>query len=168
MRGILTFLFLFLLVGPVASQEERREKEKVKRMSDGFGTKCVEFARYSDQDGFFLKTSQGFCQQVMFEESCSERFCETWPRSGTMRNGVCYRAAPWDSHTHEKECSFCPTPKASDGERGGSLNRKGHTRNLNDAIKERIGGSGRFHPMMSEQLMGFPLGFTDLEASETQ
>lgn len=47
-------------------------------------------------------------------------FSETWPRQGTMQDGVCYRLAPLVRHTHGKGCSLWPTPLASEAVGGGS------------------------------------------------
>src|SRR6476659_8625355 len=31
-------------------------------------------------------------------------FSQTWPPSGTMRNGECFLHVKWDSHIHGKDC----------------------------------------------------------------
>lgn len=49
----------------------------------------------------------------------SETFSETWPHSGSMRNGACYEQPMSGSATTEHDCSsLLPTPTAADGERG--------------------------------------------------
>lgn len=92
-------------------------------------------------------------------------YSETWPRSGSMRNGIVFRRAKSGRHTHAKGCSFWPTPRASDGDGSGLLHRtcKG---NLRDAVRRRF-GKGPMNPEFSEWLMGFPKGYTALRPSET-
>ena len=87
----------------------------VKMMSVGSGAKCVEFARYSDQHGCWLKTSQGYSQQRMFAdngEPCSEEWCETWPRSGMVSDGIAYRLPPLVPRISGTGCSYWGTPQA--------------------------------------------------------
>jgi len=62
------------------------------------------------------------------------------------------------------------TPSASDA-LGGPMNPRdrldqGHTLNLKEQVWDG-GGNGSLNPMWVEWLMGFPLGWTDLEDSET-
>lgn len=71
----------------------------------------------------------------------------------------------WVHHTHVGACSSWPTPKASDGARGGMdevklvrlMDRGRSGRDLNDAI------GGPANPTWVEWLMGFPQGWTDVE-----
>jgi hypothetical protein len=65
-----------------------------------------------------------------------------------------------------------PTPNARDGSHGGASDpekRKagGHSIGLDDAVHQGPGG-GSLNPTWVEWLMGFPLGWTDLGASETR
>ncbi len=87
-----------------------------KRMNAGSGMKCEEFARYSDQHGCWLKTSQGFSQRVMFAESgapSSEELSMTWPRSGIVSNGIAYRRQPLAPRISGRGYLFWPTPDAA-------------------------------------------------------
>lgn len=70
-------------------------------------------------------------------------------------------------HTHEKGCSFWPTPTARDADRGGlseevavqTLTHRMNGRGLN--LTEALGGPT--NPTWVEWLMGFPEGWTDVE-----
>ncbi len=64
-------------------------------------------ARY-DPDTLSWKTSQ----RCFFEDY--QTFSETWPRSGTMRNGIAYRLPTLAHLTVEIESGFWPTPTAMD------------------------------------------------------
>lgn len=79
------------------------------------------FAEY-DPESSLWRTSQG-C--LMAE---SGQFCRTWPKSGSMQNGRCYRRLPLALRNYAKECLLWPTPGANDwkgsfrhGQRRGQL-----------------------------------------------
>ena len=89
-----------------------------------------------------------------------EPFSVIWSRSGLMRNGACYRRAPWVRHTHGKGCSLWPTPVASWGKRGfGFGNRERRARYRPETI-QRLAFYGWSPPIeIVEALMGFPPGW---------
>jgi len=73
--------------------------------------------------------------------------------------------ARWAPHTHVSACSFWPTPVAKDGARGGLTEEALHRR-LSDSqtgvsLNEAVGGPA--NPEWVEWLMGFPMGWTDVE-----
>jgi len=90
-------------------------------MNDGCGTRCVEFARWSDLSGCWLKTSQGYSQQVMFEEISSEVFCATWPRSGlTISSGVAFQRTSLPARlTSAIASGLWRTPSATEADHAG-------------------------------------------------
>lgn len=107
--GELTSFAVASPANPLAALDAALEK----RINAGSGMKCEEFARYSDQHGCWLKTSQGFSQRVMFTESgapSSEELSMTWPRSGIVSNGIAYRRRPLVPRISGRGCSFWPTP----------------------------------------------------------
>lgn len=106
-------------------------------------------------------------------------YSATWPRSGTMRNGHCYRRALWVRHTHGSGCSSWATPLASEGDGGGSramgeraaLGKRRRSgakvfARLRDQVRYRD-TDGPLNPAWVEWLMGFPVGWADLEDSGT-
>ncbi len=90
-------------------------------------------------------------------------YSQTWPRSGSMRNGRLFRRAPWVPHTHGKDCSLWPTLLVSDsiGSHPGT-----HERTVRSEVK-RIWGRGPLNPDFAEWLMGFPIGHTAFAGSAT-
>lgn len=144
------------------------ESDEVPKTSDGFGPNSTGLFALLSLDGLWLKTCQGFYQLLL--DGSLEEFCETWPASGLMSNGVCYQRAPWVPHTHEKDCSYWATPRASRRGVTADLTRrrlkKGGCRSLESDLAQR-GHRGPVNPNWQEWLMGFPIGFTDLEVSET-
>jgi hypothetical protein len=126
-----------------------------------------------------------------------DEFSETWPRWGTMRNGVCWVRTTLELPTSENESGFWPTPQAHDCHPGnparvGRFGTKHGGRNLNDEVamwptptkrdwKSGTGDQGRpghalplssaiggqLNPPWVEWLMGWPIGWTDLKPLET-
>jgi hypothetical protein len=143
------------------------------------------FASYSPD------TSSWKTLQLSLLEEWAE-FSETWPRSGMTQNGTAYRLAPLAPLTDEIESGSWPTPTASEytgpgnaGQGGDNLRtavwrtpqaRDGNPRGASDPRRREAQGhsvslhdqiGGQLNPTWVEWLMGFPIGFTDLEASGT-
>lgn len=71
-------------------------------------------------------------------------------------------------HTHVPECSSWPTPRAQDGGHSrGMMGRDRQYWNLCDAVLNRFGLKA-FHPNLPEWLMGWRLGWTELDAAATE
>ena len=141
-------------------------------MSDTCGQKWPECARFSDPDGFWLKTWRGLSQQVINWETgggFSEAFCETWPRSATMRNGIVYRLRALARVTYgigSGSSDGWPTPSANE-DAAGSLDGKmqfmlPHAVKLSDP--EGAAAGGQLNPEFVEWLMGYPVGWTEITA----
>ena len=99
-------------------------------------------------------------------------FSETFPTSGSMRNGRLFPLAPWVPDTHGSECSSWPTPVASDWR--GSTGEGCRRGSLAEAVMLRPGKSpplaqrtGYPSPPFVEWLMGFPPGWSDCPPSGT-
>ena len=95
-------------------------------------------------------------------------FSADWPRSGLMLSGALFRRVPLVQHTCENGCSFWATPRKS---RRGVTKDKGRPgggcRCLETDLANR-GHIGPPNPAWQEWLMGFPVGWTDVEQLETQ
>lgn len=96
-------------------------------------------------------------------------FSGTWPTSGTMRNGKCFRRVPLEFHNRDIEFSLWPTVTSVAPAKNG-YNRAGQSCGL-VAIRKRAiseGGSpGPLNPQFLEWLAGFPTDWTALPNSET-
>ncbi len=61
-----------------------------------------------DPDTPFSKMSEGYCRRWIRLQmnlfTTTEPFCETWPKSGTMQNGACYRLPAWGHYTVGTDC----------------------------------------------------------------
>lgn len=141
----------------------------------GFGPKCSGWFASYDRVSSSWKTSQ----RCLVEGWAP--FLETWPETGLMRNGTCYRLVSLAGPTQEKEFSLWPTPTRSDAIRGKmsvASCRKSFVRKSSDWLTGEAQGNLSEHlaaelglslgPAFSEWMMGFPIDWTALESSETQ
>jgi len=104
----------------------------------------------------------------------SMKFSGRWPRSGTMRNGIAYRLPPLVPRISGIGYSFLPTPTKTIGP-------KRSLKAIEDAQQKYRDGLSKFNPGVTlealiggipnptwvEWLMGFPIGWTDLNVSAT-
>lgn len=87
----------------------------------------------SGRHGLFWKTSQD-CLPGM---GITEPYCWTWPKRGSMRNGIVYPRPKLELGTKGKDSGLWPTPQAHDSTPGnpkrvGRFGTKHGGRNLND------------------------------------
>ena len=121
------------------------------------------FAQY-DQKSSSWKTSQ----RCLFGDMAE--FSETWPRAGTMRGGKCYRRVPLVPHISAAGFStlrlgLIPTPTASDSETHCSDDQRFQSLS---AYYRRMCGPGFLNPRFCEAVMGFPIGWSEIEDVEMQ
>ena len=98
-------------------------------------------------------------------------FSETWPSAGMMRNGKTYRRQPLARHMLGKEYGLLPTLGRNEG-KGASRKRyrnSPHFRGakMAEALRTSIADPIYLNPCFAELAMGFPIGWTDLQHSET-
>ena len=83
-------------------------------MSGGSGPLFAKWYQSSDRDGYWLKMFQGYCQRTL--DDSLEEYSQTWPSSGLMQSGKCYRQQPLVRRISAKESSLLhgkdllPTP----------------------------------------------------------
>ena len=148
---------------------------------DIFGQKCSESFAHYDRASSSWKTSQATFL------SDSGKFSERWPRAGSMRNGIACRHLPSAPLTAATGCSSWPTPRANERQQANSQDSyvalskavrmpfatptvssaKGSTGGTKQSRDLRMDVGGQLNPTWVEWLMGFPLGWTALPASET-
>lgn len=107
--------------------------------------------------GFY---DQGTCSLRMLPRSSEEdstRCSVIFTNAGSMQSGRLYRRAAWVPHTHEKDCSLWPTPRANGGSSAGGSNAR------KSAIRNGTYVTGKRNPNHTEWLMGFPIGWTEIE-----
>lgn len=112
------------------AQPEKARASKARAQASGKNTPGL-LAKLGP-DGFWLKTSARLDQEAL------EPFCETWPRSGMMQNGIASQLAPLVPNTKETGFGLWPTPTA-DGERPArdvaKLVANNRQINLSDAVR---------------------------------
>jgi hypothetical protein len=99
-------------------------------------------------------------------------FSETWPKWGLMQDGVSYQRQTLVRPTSETESGLrLPTPLASDHKKL-TRNKEYHLNRHYDLPNKIVqlghppsknGAWGFYHPILSESMMGWPLGWTDLK-----
>lgn len=89
-----------------------------------------------------------------------DKFSETWPRSGVMRNGVCYEAQISDCPSLEDGSSLLPRPAARDGKDVSSTSAHLAARQRHQpSAATRLLEQGWHWTLISaayERMMGFP------------
>jgi len=144
---------------------------------------CGRSSTESFADYDLITSSWKTCQLCLNGELAE--FLEIWPKSGTTRNGIAYRRPPLVPTRFETGFSFMPTPNTEGYRSAGELiqlarrcstvqeyvnlshraaNSK-RTRHWKDS--QGIKPNGKENPEWIEWLMGYPIGWTDLEASAT-
>jgi hypothetical protein len=135
-------------------QQRESELESTEN-SPAFGEKWLESLAKFDPVSHLLKTRQ----TLLFEED--QESLKILPDWGCLHNGECFQLAQLVPHTCEKECSFWPTPRASDRDNCGGSNARKKAKRLGVYLGREQ------NPQLTEWLMGWPLGWTDLKPLET-
>lgn len=139
-----------------ANHSVSQASEKEQAMNDGSGQSLLDASKDCDQLGCCSKTCLVCGQQelTLFDKTSLD-----WDtRAGHFHFlPVCLAR-----HIHGDACSLFPTPRASDANGGGAKRKRRGQMNLRDVWKEKT-GHWRMHPCLSEWLMNFPTGWTDLE-----
>jgi len=136
--------------------------------ADCGGRLCEAFAWYD----------HGTCCWRTWQRSSVEgwaSFSGTWPRSGTLRNGIAYQRRPLVQTTGEPGRSYLPTPTATDGPafylvtRSTSLRRWHEGKQIHWPMLAVLSSGlskGWANPRFAEWMMGFPPGWTDSRHAE--
>ena len=168
---------LFAGVSPAKMSRSQAVKQDSTESEAPYIPKCLELLASVCQDTQFLRTSQA--SLVVTEGDGSQDFYMTWPRSGTMQNGTVYRLPTLAPPITEIGCGSLPTPNTMD-HRGflptpTTSNAKGAARNrfygsstcrgnLGEVLRSAHTDSIYPNPDFVEQMMGFPVGHTDLNS----
>lgn len=118
--------------------------------------------RWSESLAVYNRDSSSWKTLTDFDRMGSGEFSETWPKSGMMRSGIGYRLAHSVRLTGEPVFGWLATPTAAQNQSYPSMMKHPSCRNF-----VKVFGSGPISPLAYEWLMGFPLGWTDVEFSET-
>lgn len=160
--------------GSPASPSVKLEADGGMMIPGGYGLSSLDsFANYDPA------SSSWRTWQISLTSGNLAKFSQTFPQAGSMRNGLLFRRAPWVPHTHENDCFLWHTPTVEDKKPAGPVEMAmvtlwlaGHRiRNtyirLRSLVAAREGRRGPLNPPWVEWLMGYPIGWTDLEDSAT-
>ena len=100
-------LTLFAADFPVSHSQPQADAA-AQPTTDGSGLNTSESFAELSPDGYWLKTYRGSYQYLM--DGSLQEYSVTWPKAGTMRNGICYRQQPLAPRTSGTDSSLWPTP----------------------------------------------------------
>lgn len=144
---------------------KREEAQASQEVDQDYGLSS--YALFANYDlGLHLWKMSQLCLLAEWEQSL-----EDWPKSGMTRNGKAYLLPHLARRTTERGSSLWPTPATVDHKQVSSnpdywrrrQRTPGDKRQVPLAVVLVIGGNGEYDPAFSEWLMGFPIGWTDLE-----
>ena len=146
-------------------------QESVKRlvMIAIYGQNSGELFAKLNQNGLWEKMYSDYYQASM--DGSLEEFCETWPRWGTMRHGVLRAQQKLEPFIDESEWLLLPTPVNSEWIGAGRKRYRGSKlfRGAKTAEALRSGEKDPIYtnPSYCEIIMGYPMGWTEINASGT-
>src|SRR3954464_5993447 len=148
---------LLLEDSPVRTSVTPEEARESMEHGAGYGPRCSASFAWYDLDS---------CSWRTYQRSLLEGwsvFLDSWPKSGMTRNGRCYQHAPWVRHICGRECSLLPTPRARDAKQEGYHAGERRSCPSLPTVAQRL-QRGPMNPAYPEWVMGFPPGWTELEA----
>ena len=97
-----------------------------------------------------------------------DEFSETWPKAGTMRNGIVYPQQTLGGATCADGYGYVPTPTASDWKKNSTTTKYANRKIQSFATwlcRTCLCGTNqhRPEPAFAEYVMGYPIGWTDLK-----
>ena len=142
------------------SQRAQRDSEKAEPTTAGSGPGSLGSFATWDRGMSSWRTSEG-CFQWMTATPLA-RYSETWPGSGSMQSGACFKRQTAAHPIVESGSSRWHTPTARDWK--GYTQRSGES--ICNQLRELRGGTGVPNPDWIDWLMGLPTGWTGCEPLE--
>lgn len=155
--------------GSLASRIAQQESARLLVMSVICGQKCAASLARLSPDGLWLKMCQGYYQAKM--DGSLQEFSGILPRWGLMSDGELSALPQLEPSIDESAWRLLPTPVASDF-RGGCWRKDGHLQmsNLKEHLMvfcDRQTRTIYVNPRFLEPMMGYPIGWTELNLSAT-
>lgn len=145
--------FLRVSHARISAAPERVAASKAKNQA--FTTKSLESFAILNQEKSGWKIAQ--CSLL----GDSEPFSAIWPRSGTMRAGVCSALPTLDSNTFASASGYAlPTPSGVNGGRNNMMGRIDEWGGSTNPLRGTVIGSMCL-PAFEELVMGWPIGWTE-------
>lgn len=162
------------LEASLASHSVTLDEETERQMTATSGLKCLQSYKTSDQIGSSLKTCVGLLlgTTAWFSKQCAL----TWKAKGTKSNRLLFQLSPSVRRTDEIGSGLLPTATTQEVEHPDAIyhpktgrriasNGNTHSTGLADKtllIGQETGVKLRLQPAMTEWMMGFPAGWTEL------
>ena len=157
--------------GSRANRTAKQESVRLLLTSVICGLKCGGLLTKLSPNGSWVKMYGDYCQARM--DGSFEEYSGTFPTWGLMLDGVAYELPISERSTEEKDWELLPTPVAADAwvaslksTQWTGANK--HSMTLIQALNRGGGNATYLNPNFCEILMGFPIGWTELNALETQ
>ena len=129
------------------------------------GLRSLDLLATFDRNSSSWRTSQTSLVALVNNEAGGlDKFSATWPRSGLMRNGIAYRRPQSALHMVGTEFGCLPTPTKSDASAHHSDIQRFDS--LSVELRKTHGHPSRPLPSYLEWMMGFPIGWTDVQPLE--
>jgi len=157
--------FILSLGDSPASHSLSLVRTREQRTSEICGPQLSNQLASYDRSSRSWKTSQ-----ISLLTNTLDEYSETWPKSGMIVNGILYRRPSLVHPISEKESGYWPTPRTSDGNTPASKriinakNKQGEFQLREAVIGDK--SAGLLNPTWVEWLMGWPIGWTDLNVLE--
>ncbi len=98
-------------------------------------------------------------------------FSEPWPRSGMMQSGTVYQLPTLASLTDATGFGLLPTLGKNEPKGAGRMRFRGSTEfrgaKMSEGLRTGPDDPIYLHPAFAEEVMGFPIGWTELQPLET-
>jgi len=166
-------------VPPTTTEKGLTEKDQ------GFGLNSSASLAKLSPDGSWLKTPP------ISEPRVLDEFSKTWPSSGMMLRGECFRLKTVEPITSGNECGLLPTPTTMANQLADSMMKHKGCRELKEFLRKlptptahnakeagypaegnrntpTLGWvvGGKIPPTLTEWMMGWPIGWSDLKPLE--
>lgn len=150
-----------------ANRSPLQESEKGKATIETCGQRRLSAFAWYDRDSACWRT-----YQASFAHPTGEPYSETWPRAGSVSDGVCYRRPKWERRIRGIGFgSLLPTIGVNEYKGSGKYRYRGspHFRGAKMSEGLRICETDPIylHPSFAEHSMGWPVMWTELKPLAT-
>lgn len=151
-----------------ANPSQKRDSDEESRMTVSSGQKCCELSKSCGLLGLLER-------MLLTSSIWRSTMCYlTWKPKVTKQGRLWFQLAASALFTNDTDLQSWPTPTAMDGADGlAKRYRKDANGTRSMLLSQKVnylagGGDGQLNPEWVEWLMGFPIGWTELERSETR
>ncbi|MDE2099154.1 MAG: DNA cytosine methyltransferase [Patescibacteria group bacterium] len=149
---------------PMSNQTELKEPDLPANVQDSSGRWLEPFAWYDHGTGSWRTWQRCFNEKGQMTWA---KFLGPWHPAGMIANGIAWRRQPLAHPTIVPEHSFLPTILASESDGCSRKRFQGSPYSQNtrtaEAFRTSFDCPKYLNPSLAEELMGLPIGYTELE-----